>query len=386
MWRRGRAGEIDPMTTAWSIRVRWTRASLVILVLGCNEATGVGGTLGTDLSEDRGVAVGASWGSLAPVWSAVSNNLYFQGMVRPASGPPFYRFEVVDASNNVKRVLTDSSLDQITHIALAPDEQSAYLRESPPSAERPWLQRVLLPAGNDELLAPRLTNALAEYNEATAPMIVSPEGTHLAYVVFPDSLHVRALATGESRFVTAGCMGLAAFSPDSDEVLCASPSFPAATYALVRISNAASTPIVAPNADVLANAMGFRWDDGGIRVVYFKWPEVFVADLRQQTTRQVPPLSGEGVSGISTVAWSGDGTTMAFWRWRCLDFGLKACDSQYTLTVLDVETWTVRRSAVVNVTALSGDSPSRPALSSDGTRVAYQAHRTLYLKSTLPVP
>lgn len=280
------------------------------------------------------------------------------------------------------RVVRDSIAHSLYSIAVTPGEEWAYVGVTPGGVPGPSLLRVRISDGETVGITARLNNALADFNGATAPAVASPDGTVLAYSVGPDSLFVYTPATGASRFVRRGCIGLAAFSPTSDAVICGLPT--GNRYKTVNIASGDTTPLVAPNSDVFLRAMQFRWDASGIRVIYSDYPDsvfaysdVSLADLQTQTTRKLRALAKDGVYN-DRASWSADGNTIAYWRWSCLDFGFKSCSAQYKLSVVDLRDSTVRRVAVVN------ESPSTPVLSPAGDRVAYKLGGTIYLQTLTP--
>ncbi|MSR06593.1 MAG: hypothetical protein EXR93_05950 [Gemmatimonadetes bacterium] len=201
-------------------------------------------------------------------------------------------------------------------------------------------------------------------------VLLAPGEPLVTFLVKPDSLFLMRRGS-EPTFVGAGCRGLIAFSPDQSQVLCRA-QFAPSTFRILRLDRSGSDSLALPS-DVAGSSNLFRWDETGLRVVYYRNGEYWLYGLANGSTHFLAPASsGHEVIAPHSWAWSGDGKAMAYWATGyCPPQGL--CQSD--LFVLDLSTGKANRVAVHTDT----QGNARVAFSPDGTTVAYYISGTVYL-------
>ncbi|MGQ0703043.1 MAG: hypothetical protein ACT4PM_07935 [Gemmatimonadales bacterium] len=172
-----------------------------------------------------------------------------------------------------------------------------------------------------------------------------------------------------------GCDGLMAFSPDESEVVCVtSPSVPR-NLVIFPGPSMLNLP-----AEATTWPVSVRWDETGIRILYWKVGSPVQLRLYQGSTGASATLATLGALEFANYvfSWVREGTRVAYWTTYCAQTsGLFSCDKvQALLYVLDVESGMVRRVAVHTLERHAGRGL---ALSPDGSTLAYVVGGSLYV-------
>ena len=317
------------------------------------EATGLKKRL--DVPEDRGVLVASdNWMGRVSQLGAISGDLYYQVAAVRFNAPPTYELRAVHLADLASRTVHGPQDGLYTEVALSADEQQLYFS--------PWVSNDVAPVyahamGAATVAAPELltnTRGLWQVNGdgIGSHLLSSPDGSTLAYIVASDSLYVYTRSSRERRFVTTGCLAIAAFAPDGGTVLCGKRQgndlgFGTAGYSMVSLGSGAVVPLSLPKASVGEYAAMFRWDALGIRVLYREVFDYFIADLAAGTSRRVIPAADTLDSPFGTnIVWSPDGELIAFWSGHCM---VGFCqEMQEKLIILRLSDSSTRVAAVVN--------------------------------------
>ena len=208
-------------------------------------------------------------------------------------------------------------------------------------------------------------------------VLPSPTRALTVFLAEPDSAFV--LRRGEPAvFVGTGCIGAVAFSPDESRVLCMTARNNEA-YGTLRLADGVMEPMALPS-DISRYARLFRWDGGGIRLLYSAGFETRLYDVATRTSRAfLPAGSFDEFIATRTMSWSADGRKVAYGTWRCGGSkGLSCASSQSVVYVHDVSAGT---STVVAVHTLSPThvSVDQLAISRAGDQVAYVVNGHLFL-------
>jgi len=200
-------------------------------------------------------------------------------------------------------------------LVAAPDGSALYYTVGIGDDEsREWVLRVADPLGVS-------TSTLG--TGVGGPLAVSPDGRQLAY----DAVIVRDLLSGADRhYQETG--GPIAFSPDGTELLYGVLEL--VTLSQVhRLSLDDGTHELVALPDGVLRTQLFHWGASGIEVlaeVFQQYPsEYYVLNLTTGGSVKVGSIRpGERERWLGEgAAWSMDGTRVAYWTWRCLEWGAK---------------------------------------------------------------
>jgi len=216
-------------------------------------------------------------------------------------------------------------------------------------------------------------------------LAVSPDGERLAYLAgrdpqnYTDSLIVRDLSNGAEtnygRYDRYESGGPIVFSPDGTELLYEVRNSATLSRILYRLSLDGGTDELVSLPD-RARARLIRWGASGIEVlaeISQEYPsEYHVLNLTTGGSVQVGSITrGEGEPYENWVsryaAWSMDGTRVAYWTIRCIEWAqMFDCSlTRCALFVADTRTGTRVR------VAYTSDRTGPTAFSPDGTRIVY---------------
>jgi len=217
-------------------------------------------------------------------------------------------------------------------------------------------------------------------------LAVSPDGRYLAYVAWGssrdyDSLIVRDLASGAERYYAdydgrTGSGGPITFSADGTALLYG--QWAPFSWPLRRLSLSDGAGATVSLPDGVFYAQLFHWGGRGIEAlaeVMQQYPSDYrVFDLTTGGSVQVGTIhTGQGAPLEAWVeggeAWSADGTRVAYWIERCLQWaGFANCGvARYALFVADARTGSRVRVAYTD----RGTGPT--VFSPDGRRLVYHS-------------
>ena len=320
------------------------------------------------LPEKRGTDLGEAAG-LALAWSPAGDQLLF-------ISPDLRSARALTLGVSTTRELAIISDGQIVDVSLSFDGQEAFTTDISPGAVYHRTARRHSTAGTTALTSHALGGV--PYSRADGSGVLpSPTRALTVFLAEPDSAFV--LRRGEPAvFVGTGCIGAVAFSPDESRVLCMTARNNEA-YAILRLADGVMEPIALP-LDVGRYARLFRWDAGGIQLLYSAGLEMRLYDVATGTSRALLP-AGTFHEFISTrfLSWSADGRKVGYGTWRCGASKGFSCESaQGVVYVYDVSAGT---STVVAVHSMSPPyfDVDQLAISRAGDQVAYVVNGHLFL-------
>jgi hypothetical protein len=329
-----------------------------------------------ELPEDRGTLVGRTYvnSNAEPTWAG-NDSVVYQHYDPPQNAPGTYSIRIADIAGQGSRELYAHVVrdEQYGQIAATADGSVVYFRRSA------GLDSVELWAQLRSEATPRLiTSRGGIFTVELQHVIPTPDGAAAAFTVRPDSLFVYDVASGAKRFVAFPCRQIGAISSDGTRVVCGNPGGARASLSIVNLNDGSTTPVTG-SQDVLGWFRLVRFGPAGLQLFYERYPEKGVADLAAGTQSVVLRDSLATLyTGIGfRFGWSPDGTRIAYWRWQCLTAGF-GCTVQYLLEEVDVRTTAIRRVAVVRA---SSEEPGTPVYSPDGTKLAFRAGASVYVKA-----
>ncbi len=294
-------------------------------------------------------------------------------LVAFCSNSPTYRIMTVDAGNGSTTVVHGACAgsvpaDYLRGLVAAPQGSGLYF-----TGGSMLLMVDLLDGGVDTLRAEMGSAALA----------LSADGRYLAYVAKTpaayggDGLIVRDLSSqAEVGYVTSGTGEPIAFSPDGSELLYHEASeWNVPVLRRLSLSGGTSDQVTMPDGW----ARLFRWGASSIEALLEHsdqpsiGPEYHVVNLSTRESVRVGAIKyGEGPYERfiwGGESWSNDGTRVAYWSGRCLDWaGWADCSIvRYALFVGDTRSGTWVR------VAYTSQGTGSTVFSPDGRRLVYHA-------------
>ena len=107
----------------------------------------------------------------------------------------------------------------------------------------------------------------------------------VAFVVSPDSLHVRS-DQGAERFLALGCYGLVETSPDGKDAICLADI---SRYAIFDLEGGRRTPLPLDPQVEGRQTLNFHWSSAGIRVFYVDHLQPTIYEVSAETSRPLGP-------------------------------------------------------------------------------------------------
>ncbi len=342
---------------------------LVVVPLEACETVNITGASALQaLPESRGTDLGLA-SSISLAWSPAYDQLLFVS--------PDYRSALAyTLSVGSTRELATVSGEQVVDVSQSFDGQESFTTAIAISGAYHRTSRRHSTAGTTALTSQALGGLRISRADGSG-VLPSPARAFTVFLAEPDSAFV--LRRGEpAAFVGTGCIGAVAFSPDESRVLCMTVRNNEA-YGILRLADGVMEPLALPS-DIARYARLFRWDGGGIRLLYSAGLEMRLYNVTTGTSRAFLPV-GTFDEFITTrfMSWSSDGRKVAYATLRCAGSrGFNCATSQGVVYVYDVSAGT---SAVVAVHTLSPtySSVDQVALSRAGDQVAYVVNGHLFL-------
>ena len=342
--------------------------ALSVALGACETVRITGASALAALPEARGADLGEA-SDIAVAWSPAYDQLLFVA-------PDLRTARAHTVSTGTSRDLATISGAQIVDVSLSFDGLEAFTTDIALSGPFHRTSRRHSPAGTTELTAHALGGLVFSRAEGSG-VLVSPTRAVTVFLAEPDSAFV--LRRGEPAvFAGTGCLGAVAFSPDESRVLCMTARNNE-SYAVMRLADGVVEPI-ALASNIARYARLFRWDGGGIRVLYSASLEMRLYDVAAGTSRAFLPAGTLDEFILNQfMSWSADGRKVAYATSRCVGSkGFSCASVQAVVYVYDVASGI---SIVAAAHTLSSSSSGRGqlAISRTGEQVAYVINGHLYL-------
>jgi hypothetical protein len=333
-----------------------------VAITGCNDLLGPGS------AEGHGKDIGSATSSAQIRWTASGDQVTYVS----ADGRTAFAYHVRSGVTRPLFTVDAGAIDDVQFSADGEDFFTTHRYDPHSGGGIQYDIRRHTAAGEQSVIASGWSLLVARGQPAVA--VLSPEG-----LVF--------IRRGENPTVyDVTCARIIAFSPDDAHVLCSAGYL--AGFVVVRLEDGAIAPLGLPTS-VADYAVEFRWDAGGIHVIFgldsFNGA-FFLYDQVTGSSRAIlaaAPAPSHEV-GPKRLSWSADGTRAAYWRNYCRSENAVSCaeEADY-FYVLDLVSGGERRVAVHECPYQGATSPdcnsAQVAISPTGAQIAYAINDRLFL-------